>query len=121
MSAGAFSRSIYEADNGDFHPIRVQPETLAASFGGTANAAGAGPIDNPLSAKVSNGNRAFGLKPRSVTVVFETTAPTGYKTGSYIRIPVLQPALYAAAASGDSITYLGLTATIVGKNPERVR
>lgn len=121
MSAGAFSRSIYEADSGDFHPIRVQPETLLAQFGATANAAGAGPIDNPISARVSQGNRAFGLKPRSVTLVFDQAVPAGYLQNSYIRIPILQPGLYATIAAGDSVTYLGTTATVVGKNPERVR
>jgi len=92
MSAGAFTRTRYRADSGDTHPIRVQPETLTAAFGATANSAPTDAIDNPISAKVSNGNRAFGLKPRSVTIVFETNAPTGYKVGSYIRLPILQPA-----------------------------
>lgn len=121
MSAGVFTRSIYEADNGDFHPVRVQPETLSLTFGQTANAAGAGPIDNPVSAKVSNGNRSFGVKPRSVTIVFEANAPAGYKLNSYIRVPVLTPALYNTIAAGDTATYLGTAAVVVGKNPERVR
>lgn len=121
MSAGAFTRTRYRADSGDTHPIRVQPETLTAAFGATANGAPTDAIDNPISAKVSNGNRAFGLKPRSVTIVFETNAPTGYKVGSYIRLPILQPALYTNIAAGDSVSYLGGTATVVGKNPERIR
>lgn len=121
MSAGSFARSIYEADNGDFHPIRVQPETLTLQFGQAANAAGAGPIDNPVSAKVSNGNRAFGVKPRSVTIVFEAAAPTGYKLNSYIRVPILTPSLYNTISAGDAASYLGTAAVVVGKNPERVR
>lgn len=121
MSEGVFSRTIYEADSGDFHPIRVQPETLTLTFGSTANAAGAGPIDNPISAKVSNGNRSFGVKPRSVTLVFETTAPTGYKVNSPFRLPILTPALYSTIALYDTATYQGQTAKVVGKSPERVR
>lgn len=121
MSAGVFSRSKYQSDDGDIHPIRVQPETLTATFGSTANAAPAGPIDNPLSAKVSNGNRSFGLKPRSVTITFGESPPTDYKSNSYIRLPILQSALYNTISTGDSVTYLGGTATVVGKNPERVR
>lgn len=121
MSAGAFTRTRYLADNGDTHPIRVQPETVAAGYGSTTNTAPTSAIDNPISARVSGGNRAFGLKPRSVTMVFETTAPTGYKLNSYIRIPILQPTLWNTIATGDSITYLGQTATVVGKSPERIR
>jgi len=55
MSAGAFTRTRYRADSGDTHPIRVQPETLTAAFGATANSAPTDAIDNPISAKVSNG------------------------------------------------------------------
>lgn len=121
MSSGAFTRSKYESDDGDVHPIRIQPETLTASFGGTANAAPAGNIDNPLSAKVSNGNRSFGLKPRSVTITFGDSPPEDYKANSYIRLPILQSTLYNTISAGDQVTYLGGTATVVGKNPERVR
>lgn len=121
MSAGAFSRTRYLADNGDTHPIRVQPETVAAGYGGTTNAAPTSAIDNPISARVSNGNRMFGLKPRTVTMVFEGTAPTGYKAGSYVRIPILQPTLWNTIATGDTINYLGNSATVVGKSPERIR
>ena len=121
MSAGSFTRSRYRSDSGDTHPIRVQPETLSATFGATANAAPAEAIDNPISAKVSNGNRAFGLKPRSVTIAFLGTAPGGYKPESYIRLPILQPGLYNTIAPGDTVTYLANSATVVGKNPERIR
>jgi len=87
MSAGAFTRTRYRADSGDTHPIRVQPETLTAAFGATANSAPTDAIDNPISAKVSNGNRAFGLKPRSVTIVFETNAPLATKLALTFACP----------------------------------
>ena len=121
MSSGVFTRSIYEADNGDFHPIRVQDTTISLAFGSTTNAAGDGPIDNPVSAKVSNGNRAFGVKPRSVTITFESAPPSGYKSNAYIRVPILTPDVYNAINTGDTCTYLGSTGTVAGKNPERVR
>lgn len=121
MSAGTFSREIYESDAGTFHNIRVQPETLTFALGANTNEGGAGPVDSPMSAKVSNGNRAYGLKPRSVTVVFEANQPAGYKLNSPIRVPILKPDLYNAIVTGNSVSYLGSTATVIGKSPERVR
>lgn len=121
MSAGAFTRTRYLSNDGDVHPIRVQPETISLAYGATTNAATATALNNPISARVSNGNRQFGLKPRSITIVFETDAPDGYKVGSYIRVPILQPTLWNTMVTGDTVTYLGDQATIVGKSPERVR
>lgn len=121
MSAGAFTRSRYLSDAGDVHPIRVQPETITLAYGATTNGATATSLNNPISARVSNGNRQFGLKPRTITVVFETQAPTGYKVGTYIRVPILQPTLWNTIVQGDTVTYLGETATVAGKSPERVR
>lgn len=120
MSAGAFVRSRYLSDEGDVHPIRVQPETIALSYGATTNAATATALNNPISARVSSGNRQFGLKPRTITLVFETDAPDGYKVGSYIRIPILQPTLWNTIVKNDTVTYLGQTATVAGKSPERL-
>lgn len=121
MSAGAFTKARYITDQGDTHPIRVQPETLSLTFGSTPNDPPPPPVDTPLSVKVSNGNRSFGVKPRSVTIAFKVTAPTGYKVGSYIRLPILQPGLYNAINVDDTCTYLSNTATVIGKNPERIR
>lgn len=121
MSAGSFTRSKYESNNGDIHPIRVQPETLTAQFGSTANSAPAGAINNPISARVSNGNRQFGLKPRTATITFGASPPTGYKAEAYIRIPILQESLWNTLSNGTTLTYLGSAATVVGTSPERVR
>lgn len=121
MSSGTFSKTKYESDSGTIHPIRVQPETVGITVGGGTNAAPAGALDSPISAKVSAGNRAFGLKARSITIAFLDTAPTGYKVGSYIRLPILTPTRYSGVAAGQTFSYLGQTATVIGKNPERVR
>lgn len=69
MSAGNFILSRYQADNGAIHPIRLQPETLAASIG-TVNVAPTGTVTVGLRAKVSKTKRAYGLGPRTVTVRF---------------------------------------------------
>jgi len=121
MSAGAFERSKYEANNGDIYGIRVQPETLAATFGGTANDAPAGAVDQETSARVGGGNRQIGIKARAVSAVWTSTAPTGYKADEPIRIPVLTPDLFDAITPNSTGNYLGQGITIIGKLPERVR
>jgi len=42
MSAGAFVLTNYETDAGTIVPIKLQPETLQATFGGGANTAPSG-------------------------------------------------------------------------------
>ena len=122
MSSGAFVNSIYQMDAGTFASIRVQPETLQLSVGGSANAPGAGPVDFPLRAKGSKTVREYGLGARGVTIKFPVGgAPTGYKDDSPITLPVLTQAVYNAAVPGAVIQYLGSTAELVGRTPERLR
>lgn len=120
MSAGNFVRSRYESDSGTIHPIRVQPETLAANVG-AVNAGAAGAVDSPISARVSGGNRQLGLVARRVRVAFTGTLPTGYAENTVLSIPVLTPAAYAAAISGATGTYLGSPIVVVGRTAESVR
>lgn len=122
MSAGQFERTKYEADNGDIYPIRVQPETLAATFGGTANAAPTGAVDQQGLARVSGGNRRIGIKARSVTIAFTGTPPTGYEPNQLLRVPILTLDLYNAINPNSTTgSYLGVNVIVVGKNAQRGR
>lgn len=122
MSAGQFERTKYEADNGDIYPIRVQPETLAATFGGTANAAPTGAVDQQGLARVSGGNRRIGIKARSVTIAFTATPPTGYEPNQLLRVPILTLDLYNAINPNSTTgSYLGVNVIVVGKNAQRGR
>lgn len=120
MSAGAFVRSRYEADNGDIHPIRVQPETLAASLG-SVNAAPAGTVDVNLFARARKSRRAFGLGARTVRIRFTATPPAGYAINQILTVPVLTLAVYNAIVADTAITYLGVAAEVVGVSPESRR
>lgn len=120
MSSGAFVYSRYELNNGDIARIRVQPETLAANIGGV-NAAPAGAVTLPVTVRTSNGNRQFGIKPRTVTLKWTATVPDGYKEGSLVTIPLLTPTIYDALLPGTAGTYLGVAVEVVGRSPERVR
>lgn len=100
MSAGPFTRSQYLANNGDIHPIRIQPETLTLTVGGVANAAPGGEPSSRISAKVSGGRRQFGLTARAVSFVWNGVVPEGYKTTGTLRLPLLNPAIYNAIDDG---------------------
>jgi hypothetical protein len=124
MSAGVFQTVLYSSNvTGTIHPIRVQPETLSLSLGGTANAAATGTAILP-SAQVSKGKRSIGINARTVTVKFATgNEPDGYKPNSPITVPWLQnnAAFINAVPNVTVVTYLSETAILVGKSPEFVR
>lgn len=124
MSAGAFTISKYAASYGDgtsIHPIRIQPETLTASIGGTANAAPSGAINNPIQCRVSGGKRQIGLLARYITIQFPSTGqPSTYQAGGTTRIPALTETFYNLAVKGAAITYLTVSCTVVSRSRERV-
>lgn len=117
MSAGNFIRSRYESDAGNIHPIRIQPETADATIG-SVNAAPAGAVDVPISARVSGGSRQIGLTARKVRLAFTGTPPTGYAANSVVTIPILTPARFNSVAVGTTGTYLGTAVEVVGKTSE---
>ena len=122
MSAGEFTDALYQADSGEIHPIRVQPETLLFTSGGTANAAPAGPATSDISAKVGKTAREIGLGPRHLTFKFDAgQAPTGYEDRGTIRIPVLTTAAFTAYVRGNAATYLTGTGVIVNKTTESAK
>lgn len=124
MSAGAFTITKYAASYGDgtsIHPIRVQPETLTATIGGTANAAPTGDVNNPIQCRVSGGKRQIGLQARYITLQFPATGqPTTYQGGSTTRIPALTETFYNLATKGAVITYLTVACQVVSRSRERV-
>lgn len=100
----------YESDDGDIHPIRISAKVLAA-----AGTAVTGAINNNIPAKVSKGNREFGLRPRGVRIgKLVGTDPDQFT--KYAFIPVLQKVNYGTTpfVLGGSITYDGSTWTVVG-------
>lgn len=121
MSSGAFIRSRYQAtyNTANIHPIRVQPETIAASIGGVTNAAPTGTQNNPISAKVSGSKRTVGLIPRKIIIAAPTSSPpTGYLPGGKTTIPALTESFYNAAIKGVTCTYLGAAFQVIGRTTE---
>jgi len=124
MSSGPFQISSYECQaTGTNHPIRIQPETLAITLGGTANAAAAGATVLP-SAQVSQSKRSLGINARTITFKFpEGGAPVGYKELSPITVPWLQNvAAFTGAVPGiTAVNAYGQSAILVSTTPEKVR
>lgn len=126
MSAGAFTtNAVYEDNFGNFYPITVQPETIAVTINGQANAEGAGPLpDNRPSVSVSKGRRANGVNARLVRFRFTGTLPPGYLMNGIISLPVLTPTAYNAYSKGQTGTYTlngtGYDVAVVGRTPETI-
>jgi hypothetical protein len=120
MSAGAFVLTKYQIGSaGGIHPVRVQPETVLASFGGVLNAAPAGATTSSLRLNVSNGRRKKPGALRKVRVKLTGgTLPPGYLAGSSLTIVALTQAAFAAAVDGAAVAYLGATGVVVGRSPE---
>lgn len=121
MSSGAFTLSKYETNAGEIHPVRVQPETLTATFGSTANAAPSGSVTNNQRAKVTKGKRQYGIGCRTITLTFGASPPSDYRAYSYITIPVMQQSVWDAITDGSTVTYRSTAGTVQYKTPERIR
>lgn len=117
MSSGSFISSKYELNDGRVAPIRVQPETITTVNTVTASAL---TPDMPT-VKVSKGKREFGIGARYITLKWKTTIPDGYKETGFIKVPILQEAVFDTLAKGADFEYLGTTAEIVSKTPESIK
>lgn len=124
MSAGPFVFANYQSTELAGNPImiaRVQPETLDLVLGGAENEEGGATVTLPLRVNISGNNNSLGVKPRTVTIRWEDSAPEGYSVNGRLRIPILSQALYDAVDVGITTgTYLGESCRVVGKSPERV-
>lgn len=123
MSSGAFTTAFYETseENGSFVlRCRVQPETLSATIAETANAGVEGPANAPGSATISQGRRTAGVNMRYVTLRWTGDPPDDYD-GDTVRIPVLDPAVFAEWTLGATGTYLGTACEVVGRVGETIK
>ena len=118
MSAGVFVISRYEADNGDVFPIRVQPETLALTLGGSANTAPTDPVDQSVFARAGGGKRKYGRQARAVRLRFTGAVPDGYAPNSTITVPILTPELFGTLTATTTGSYLGTAVRVAGISRE---
>lgn len=118
MSAGSFQTTVYVADNGVSHPIRVQPETIT-----TANPVGtAGTTTSDISARVGGSRRTLGLHARGLRLRFPATGvPDTYLARGVTFIPVFTKASWDAITKGSTFTYNTMTCTVISKVPESAK
>jgi hypothetical protein len=121
MSAGEFSISKYETNNGDVVPIRVQPETLALTIGAATNDAPAGDVQTGWpSANATANRRQNGINVRYVRLKWSAGAPTDYAANSVLVVPILTKAMWDGIARGQTGTYLGSGVTVATKINEKI-
>ena len=121
MSSGPFSLAQYQTDQNNIVPIKVQPETLAASIGGQTNSSASGTLSAGFpSAKVSGTNRTIGINARTVSIKLTATL-SGYKSDSTLKIPALTQTFYNACQVGATGDYLGTACRVVGRSPETIK
>lgn len=126
MSSGPFVLVSYRAlyDPTQYHPIRVQPETLLLEIdganGNVTNTAPTDPVTNPISAYVSGGVRNIGLIPRKVTIAFGDNPPAGYQPNGRITLPWLDPVTFVGIRRAQVGSYLQADITVVSTTQERV-
>jgi len=128
MSAGAFIATFYAADSDlpNIYPIRVQPETIAATVTSplgaeVANTPDAGPATVQPSAQVSGSTRRNGLHARKVYLSLTGTPPTGYAELSRTSIPCLSLNFFVNCRKRAVVTYLGTTWRVTGRRAEVIR
>lgn len=110
----AQTRTKYESDEGDIYAIRLSPDYAAK-----AGAAPTGAVTSPIRAKVSKGNREFGIRPRGVTLARTLgTAPDTFVKTTFL--PVLTPTAFSSSTFAlDAKISIGSTEwTVIAKRPE---
>ncbi len=115
--AGRYKKAKYETDDGNIHPIRVQPETVT-----TENPEPTGGITNDPYVRVSGSKRAYGIKARHATYALQIGDDAPYNGGSvYARVPYLLASALIALNIGSTITYQGKAWTVISKTNESNR
>lgn len=122
MSAGKFELYSYETDNGAVTKIRLQPETLQATFNGLVNAEPGGvPEAGYPRADVSRSHRAVGIHARFVTVGEMAGMPSDYMANQTYRVACLSPTVFASLTDGQAAGYLGGVGKIISVTKEKIR
>lgn len=115
--AGRFRIGKYETNDGEIHPIRVQPETID----GDNPLPGAG-ITKSTYARVTGSKRAYGLKARYATYSLEIGTDADYSGAKvYAKVPYFLASAWIALNVGSTVTYQGKAWEVVSKTDESIR
>ena len=121
MSAGRFTNRFYQADSGEIHLLKQQPESASFSANGVANNVPAGPATSAFWFKMSLNNGEYGASPRKVRGRWNPgQAPADYKEESSVEVAIYDPAVYNGITINQPFTHLGGSGVITGKVPEAI-
>lgn len=124
MSAGQFTKTLYEDDKGIFHPVRIQPETFSLTLNTVPNDAPVGPkTPNIPGLKLSKGKREAGVVARRIRFkITDPNPPANYQANSILSLPVLTPAAFNTYEKDQTGSYtlngINYSVAYVGKTPE---
>lgn len=106
-----FERGIYEDNFGVTHPMRQ----ATAYFNVVSGIMPAGPAESSIPAKITKGNREFGLRPRGVRLARDVgTAPDIFTKYSFLPIPVASAWGVTPYVDQGTVTIDGTEWLIVG-------
>lgn len=124
MSGGSTITVGYESyfDVGGIYPLRIQPESAAASVGETLNSPPSSPINRLPSAKIGGSKRQKGVIVRMLylKIALGFDPPSDYTLTSHTAIPALTEAFYKLAIVTGELNYLSTTWKVTGGRPERI-
>jgi hypothetical protein len=118
MSSGTYIDATYVTDLSKIVPIRVQPETVNATW----NTNGLGTIEAGLpSAQVGRGRNTIGINARMARFSWFSGTPANYDESGIISLPILTKAKFDALVKATDYAYLGGVIRLVGKTSEKIR
>lgn len=107
-------RTKYEGNNGTIYAIRMSPDYAAK-----AGTAPTGAVSSPIAAKISKGNKQFGIRPRGVGLARTVgTAPDTFTKNSFLPVLTKAEIDTPAFAPGATIVIGANTWTVVSQIPE---
>lgn len=113
----AYVRTKYEAENGQIHPLR-----LSAPYAASAGTEPGTPTTSSIPAKVSKGNREFGLRPRGVRLARTVgTGANAFTKSSFLPLRSKADASSSLYADNADVTVGGIVWTVVSRVAEDYR
>lgn len=116
MAGPYLAGAVYEADSGEIHPIRVQPETVFDE-----NPQPAGGATEKQFVKARGSRKKYGIHARTVSL--SRVVGTGdYGTAKvHTRVPVFTAAALDAFVYGSTIVYQGVDWVVGETRGETIR
>lgn len=106
-----FERAFYEDNFGVVHPMRM----TTAYFNVVSGIMPAGPAESSIPAKISKGNREFGLRPRGVRLARDVGGDEGTTTKyTFLPVPVASAWGTTPYVDGGAVTINAVQWLVVG-------